>query len=105
METQRGALGLLVVCLVVILLSAGGIVWALATEMLYPHIQMDGLLLVMVCLLMGGIFSLMLLLLAKEQGWLPRKSSEPAFQTQAQASAQLANSSRASEARPGGAGK
>lgn len=105
METKRGTLGVLLVCLVVILLSGAGIVWAFATEMLYPHIQMDGLLLVMVCLLMGGIFSLMLFLLAKEQGWLPRKRTEAAIQPQAQAGAQLANSPRASEARPGGAGK
>jgi hypothetical protein len=58
------------VCIIVIMFSIGGLVWAFFDGLLYPHILLDGLLLVLVCLLMGGIFSLMLFQLAKAEGWL-----------------------------------
>ncbi len=63
---KRGFLALAVVCLVVVLLSAVGLVWDFATRL---EFNIDGLLLLLVCLMMGGIFSLMILLLAKEAGW------------------------------------
>ncbi len=77
MSAPRDVLILAALCAVIVLLSLLGLVWAFAAGLLYPHILLDGLLLVMICLMMAGIFSLMLLLLAKEAGWLPfgRKSS------------------------------
>jgi hypothetical protein len=76
MSAPRDVLILAALCVVIVLLSLLGLVWAFAAGLLYPHILLDGLLLVMICLMMAGIFSLLLLLLAKEAGWLPfgRKS-------------------------------
>ena len=78
MNAPRGALSLLVICAVIVLLSVLGLVWAVGAGLLYPQIQLDGLLLIMVCLMMGGIFSLMLLRMAQEYGWLPRRRSAAA---------------------------
>jgi hypothetical protein len=83
MSVSRGILGLVAVCAVIVLLALAGLVLAFATQL---EFSIDGLLLLAVCLMMGGIFSLMLLLLAKEAGWLawlpfPRK--KPAAQAAA----------------------
>jgi hypothetical protein len=80
MSVQRGILGLVAICASIVLLSILGVVWAFTSGLLYPHILLDGLLLLLVCLLMGGVFSLMLFLIAKAEGWLarlpfPRKKS------------------------------
>ena len=76
MSAQREVLTLAAICAVIVLLSLLGLVWAFAAGLLYPHILLDGLLLVMICLMMAGIFSLLLLQVAKQAGWLPfgRKS-------------------------------
>jgi len=66
--SQREDLGLAVICLAVILSSIAGIVAALLTGLL-P--SLDGLLLVLVCLMMAAIFISPLLALAKQNGWLP----------------------------------
>lgn len=75
MSAPRAVLSLMVICAVIVLLSVLGLVWAVGAGLLYPQIQLDGLLLIMVCLMMGGIFSLMLLRMAQEYGWLPRRRS------------------------------
>ncbi|MGB6198798.1 MAG: hypothetical protein WA871_09705 [Candidatus Acidiferrales bacterium] len=72
---------LLGMSLAIVLLAAIGLAFDFLTHLLS---SMDGLLLFMVCLMMGGVFTLMLLLYANDAGWLPkrrRKSSEPAPQT------------------------
>jgi hypothetical protein len=66
--SEREDLGLMAICLVVILLSTGGLVAAPLTGLL-P--SLDGLLLVLICLMMIAIFSPPLVALAKEMGWLP----------------------------------
>jgi hypothetical protein len=66
--SEREDLGLLAICLAVILLSIGGIVADVLTGLL-PGL--DGLLLLLVCLMMIAIFSPPLIALAKELGWLP----------------------------------
>jgi hypothetical protein len=66
--SQREDLGLAAICLAVILLSIAGIVAAVLTGLL-P--SLDGLLLVLVCLMMAAIFVSPLLALAKQNGWLP----------------------------------
>lgn len=71
--SQREDLGLVAICLIVILLSIGGIVAAVVTSLL-PGL--DGLLLVLVCLMMIAIFSPPLVALAKEEGWLPSHSKK-----------------------------
>jgi hypothetical protein len=66
--SQREDLGLAAICIGVVLLSIAGIVAALLTGLL-P--SLDGLLLVLVCLMMAAIFAPPLLALAKQNGWLP----------------------------------
>ena len=66
--SKREDLGLAAICLVVILLSIGGLIAAPLTALLG---SLDGLLLVLVCLMMLAIFTPPLLALAKQKGWLP----------------------------------
>lgn len=70
--STREDLGLAVICLLVILLSIGGIAAAIITGLL-PGL--DGLLLLLVCLMMIAIFSPPLLAIAKEMGWLGSKKA------------------------------
>jgi len=67
----------LIVCLVLIGLSVVGVVSAFVTRL---QGDIDGLLLILVCVLMGSLFSVMLFDLVKEEGWLahlslPRRQS------------------------------
>ena len=67
----------LIVCLVLIGLSIVGAVSAFATGL---RRDIDGLLLILVCVLIGSVFSTMLFVLAKQEGWLahlwlPRRRS------------------------------
>jgi len=65
---KEHVLGLVVICLVIVVLSVSGLASDVLTRL---GLDLDGLLLIMVSLLMAGLFLLMLLLIAKEQGWLP----------------------------------
>jgi hypothetical protein len=73
MSVSREILGLAAICAIVVLLSLLGVVWALISGLLYPHILLDGLLLVLICLMMGGIFSIMLFFIARDYGLIPHK--------------------------------
>ena len=68
--SEREDLGLIAICVVVVLLSIGGIVAAITTELVG---SLDGLLMLLVCALMIFIFSPPLVALARELGWLPAK--------------------------------
>ena len=68
MSVSRGILGLIGICAVIALLSLLGVVWAFVSGLLYPHILLDGLLLVLICLMMGGIFTVMLFVIARDYG-------------------------------------
>jgi hypothetical protein len=68
MTKQQGILGLLGVCLFVILLSVAGLASDFITHLLG---NIDGLLLFAICLMMAGLFALMLLMIFKEEGWVP----------------------------------
>jgi hypothetical protein len=70
MRLRTGILEL-TVCLVVMVLSVVGAVSAFATDL---QRDIDGVLLILVCAWMGGLFSITLLLLAKNHGWLPHLS-------------------------------
>lgn len=56
------------ICAAVVVLSLLGLAAAFATRIAFT---LDGLLLLMICLMMAGIFLLTLLSIAKEEGWLP----------------------------------
>lgn len=69
MSVMRSLLGLAAICAIVVLLSLLGLAWAFVTGLQF---NIDGMLLLSICLMMGGLFSLMLFLIAKETGWLVR---------------------------------
>ncbi len=69
-NTMRAALALLGICGFFILLSVAGLASDLITRLLG---SVDGLLLAMVCLLIAGLFLLMLVVLAFESGFLPSR--------------------------------
>jgi hypothetical protein len=68
MTFRSDILELAAINLVLILFSLIGIVWDIWSRLLFNGI--DGILLLLVCLMMGGIFSLQLLLDLKNAGML-----------------------------------
>jgi hypothetical protein len=76
MSEKSDSLILAVFCLLVMAFSAAGLAW-LAVGGTVTGI--DALLLAFTCLLMGGLFFLMLLMVARQQGWIPggKKSAPP----------------------------
>lgn len=66
MSANRDLLTLASICGFIVLCALLGLVWAFSAGLLYPHILLDGLLLVMVCLMIAGIFSLMLLQILRQ---------------------------------------
>jgi hypothetical protein len=72
MSNTKVGIRLVGICAFIIVLAIAGLASDLITRLLVSGI--DGLLLLMVCLLMGGLFSLMLLVLAWESGLLGSRS-------------------------------
>jgi len=66
-----------VICAFLAALAFVGVVWDITSGLLTSGI--DGIMLLFVCLMMAGIFSLMLLVMLYQAGLLPffRRSSEP----------------------------
>jgi hypothetical protein len=76
MTKQQGILGLVGICLVILLLSFAGLASDFITRLIG---NIDGLLLLFICLMMVGLFAGMLFAMGKEEGWLPsRHHSEAA---------------------------
>jgi hypothetical protein len=78
MTKTHGVLGLVGICLLIVVLSVAGLVSDFLTRL---GLDLDGLLLILSCLLMGALFLIMLVVIAKEQGWIPerhKKESAPA---------------------------
>lgn len=69
MDPKREYALLAGICLFVMLLSLAGLVWAFFVGLLWPQIDMDGILLALACLTLAGTFKLLLLHLAKQAGW------------------------------------
>ncbi len=78
MNRNRNQIELAVICGLFVLLSLWGVVWDLSSGLLASGI--DGIMLLAICLMMGGVFSLELLLIAHRAGWakLPARKSAPA---------------------------
>ena len=93
MRRSREGLVLAAMCLLVIALSVWGLYAAFATRI---ELNVDGIFLILVGLLMGGLFALMLYLMAREQGWIPARKRE-------QAPAAAAGHSNPAPAQPQGA--
>jgi LytS/YehU family sensor histidine kinase len=75
MNGKENPLELLVMCAVVIVLSILGVVGGLSRRLFGG---LDGLLMLSSCLLMALIAALLLLWLAREQGWLGKHKQEDA---------------------------
>src|SRR5258706_15908861 len=74
MPNRREDLGLLAICAIFVVLSLAGLAAAFMTRLVT---NIDGLLLVMISLMMGGLFSVTLLGIAREEGWLPSRKKKP----------------------------
>ncbi|HXN21278.1 MAG TPA: hypothetical protein VOA41_00885 [Candidatus Dormibacteraeota bacterium] len=70
MKTSHGILELAAICLIIVILSIVGVI---ADFLAHIALNIDGLLLLATCLMMGGLFTLMLFLIARDQGWIPRR--------------------------------
>ena len=70
MTSKRSWLDVAVICVVFVLLSVVGIIWDITSGLLASGI--DGIMLAAVCLMMAGIFSLMLLVILHQAGLLPK---------------------------------
>jgi hypothetical protein len=78
MTKTRGVLGLVGICLLIVALSAIGLASDFITRL---GLDLDGLLLILASLLMGLLFLITLVTIAREQGWIPqrhKKESAPA---------------------------
>ncbi|MBZ5661999.1 MAG: hypothetical protein LAO08_16485 [Acidobacteriia bacterium] len=72
MNGKENPIELLVICAVVFVLSLLGIVGGFSKGLFG---NMDGILILGICLMMALIAAILLLVLAKEQGWLGKKSN------------------------------
>jgi hypothetical protein len=70
MTTKHGVLGLVGICLLIVVLSAAGLASDFLTRL---GLDLDGLLLILCSLLMGALFLAMLVVIAREQGWIPQR--------------------------------
>jgi len=83
MNTKQDKLVYAGVCVLMILLSAGGLVYGFVSKMILAPdawFSLDGILLALICLSMGGLFTLMLVVQAFREGWIKlpgKKSPEP----------------------------
>jgi uncharacterized RDD family membrane protein YckC len=71
MNGKENPIELLVICAVVLVLSLLGILGGFSKGLFG---NMDGILILGICLMMALIAAILLLVLAKEQGWLGKKS-------------------------------
>jgi hypothetical protein len=76
---------LCVICALFVALALIGIIWEITSGLLTSGI--DGIMLLAICLMMGGIFSLMILMMVYQAGVLPFFRAKPAVQTAPKASA------------------
>jgi uncharacterized RDD family membrane protein YckC len=72
MNGKENPIELLVICALMLLLSIVGIVGSLSTPL---RGNLDGLLMLAVCLMTALIFAILLFVLAKQRGWLGKRSA------------------------------
>lgn len=91
MTPKSNCIELSVLCVLFILLSVAGIVWSITGGLLTSGI--DGIMLLFICLMMGGIFSVMLLVMLQQAGLIPafkRAKTAPAAAAKTEAPAKPA---------------
>jgi hypothetical protein len=74
MDPKKNHLSMIVISLFFLALSLVGIVWCITSGLLFSGV--DGILLVIICLMMAGVFALQILLSALEAGWIKRPSKD-----------------------------
>jgi hypothetical protein len=72
MTKQKGIWGLVGICVAVLVLSFAGLASDFVTRLMG---SLDGLLLLLICLMMAVLFAWMLYGMAKEEGWLPSRNN------------------------------
>ncbi|HZP31962.1 MAG TPA: hypothetical protein VFB23_01275 [Candidatus Acidoferrales bacterium] len=75
MNKTHGVIGLVAICLIVLALSAMGIASDFFTRL---GLDLDGLLLILASLLMGVLFLIALLSIARDEGWIPQRHKKEA---------------------------
>jgi hypothetical protein len=75
MLDRQNNLVLLAICVVFTLISLAGIVWDITSGLLTSGL--DGIMLIMICLMIGGVFSLEILMVADDAGWIKLPSLIP----------------------------
>ncbi len=68
MFDRQNNLVLLAICVIFTLISLAGIVWDITSGLLTSGL--DGIMLIMICLMIGGVFSLEILVVADDAGWI-----------------------------------
>jgi predicted lipid-binding transport protein (Tim44 family) len=68
MLDRQNNLILLAICVVFTLIALAGIVWDITSGLLTSGL--DGIMLIMICLMIGGVFSLEILMVADDAGWI-----------------------------------
>ena len=76
MTKKQGVLSLVGICLLIVVLSALGVASDFLTRL---GLDLDGLLLILCSLLMGLIFLIALVGIAREQGWIPQRQKKEAL--------------------------
>lgn len=67
---EHGIVGLIGICLVVLILAVAGLASDFVTRLIG---NIDGLLLLFICLMMVLLFAGMLFAMGKEEGWIPTR--------------------------------
>lgn len=80
MTTKHGVVALVGICLLIVVLSAAGLASDFLTHL---DLDLDGLLLILCSLLMGLLFLIALVVIAKEQGWIPQRHKKESAGTPA----------------------
>jgi hypothetical protein len=70
MTQKQGVLGLVGICVLIVVLSGIGVASDFFTRL---GLDLDGLLLILVSLLMGLLFLMTVVSIAREQGWIPQR--------------------------------
>jgi predicted lipid-binding transport protein (Tim44 family) len=76
MFNRQNNLVLLAICVIFTLIALAGIVWDITSGLLTSGL--DGIMLIMICLMIGGVFSLEILLVANDAGWIKLPNLIPA---------------------------
>ena len=74
MDPKKNQIELVIISFFFLVLSLIGIVWCITSGLLLSGV--DGILLVIICLMMAGIFALQIFLIALQAGWIKLPSRD-----------------------------